>query len=141
MRLRILLASLIIAACAQSLLSAPTREQLDAFGREAAKVVEYSPKPDYPVEARAHHLTGSGMFIIIVHPNTGRVTEVRIARSTGYSILDQAATRAFSQWRFKPDGLKHLAELAPWRHDRIAKTIRNGDVPLKIPCDFTMRGT
>ncbi len=138
---RVLLGSLIIFACAQSLISAPTREQLDALGKEAGKVLEYSPKPDYPLKARANHFTGSGLFIIVVHSNTGRVADVRVAYSTGYPILDQAAIDAFAHWRFKPCGLEHLAEIAPWQHDGIAKTIRKGDVPLKIPCDFTMPGT
>jgi len=141
MKLRVLLGFLISVACAQSLISTATREQLGALAREAVKVLEYSPKPDYPLEARAAHFTGSGVFIVIVHPNTGRVAQVRIDRSTGHPILDQAAVRAFSQWRFKPGGLKHLAEIAPWQHDPIAKTIQKGDVPIKIPCNFTLRRT
>jgi TonB family protein len=141
MKLRVLLGSLIIVACAQTEISALTREQVGALGREAAKVLEYSPKPDYPLEARAALFTGSGVFIVIVHPKTGRVAEVLIDRSTGHAILDQAAVRAFSQWRFKPGGLKHLAEMAPWQHNRIAKIIQKGDVPLKIPCNFTLRRT
>jgi hypothetical protein len=33
---------------------------------------------------------------------TGVVTSVRMEKSTGYKILDDAALNAFRQWRFKP---------------------------------------
>jgi TonB family protein len=135
---RAFISLLVLIACSQGLVAAVSPEQMHALGAVAVKAVEYSPKPEYPREARAVHLTGAGIFIIVVHANDGRVAAVHVARSTGYKILDQAAVRAFSQWRFKPGALKSIAEAAPWRHDAIAKEIGKGDVPLKIPCDFTM---
>ena len=137
--IRAFLSVLMVVGCAQTLKAAPSAEQMQSLGAEAGKTIEYSPKPDYPLEARSARMTGAGIFIIVVHSGNGRVGMVRVARSTGYKILDQAAVRAFAQWRFKPGALKPLAEAAPWRNDRIAKELRKGDVPLKIPCDFTLR--
>ena len=117
--------------CSQQLL-ALSHQQLAAIGAQAAKSLEYAPKPDYPPEARARHLTGSGIFIIRVHVKTGRVAKVLVARSTGHAILDSAGVRAFSQWRFKPGALQPIGVIAPWRHDPFGKE----DALLKIPLIF-----
>jgi TonB family protein len=119
--------------CSQQLL-ALSSQQLAAMGAEAAKSLEYAPKPDYPFEARAQHLTGSGIFIIRVNVKTGRVAEVRIARSTGHAILDSAGVRAFRQWRFKPGALQPIGVIAPSRHDPFGKE----DALLKIPLTFQL---
>ncbi len=119
-------------ASAAQLRAAASGEQLAALGAETAKSLEYCPKPDYPAEARAKHISGAGVFIIRVHVKTGRVVEVRVSRSTGHAILDQSAVRAFSQWRFKPGALQPIGVIAPWRHDPFGKE----DALLKIPVDF-----
>jgi TonB family protein len=139
MLLRAFLCLLIAIIWAQKLAAAVSPEQMRALGIEAYRAAEYTPKPEYPVEARVGHFTGAGIFVIVVHVNTGRVAEVHVARSTGHAILDQAAVRAFRQWRFKPGGLKHIGEIAPWRNNPVAKRLGKGDVILKIPCDFTLR--
>jgi TonB family protein len=136
---RVLPSLLSVIACTQVLAADRlSPEQLRAIGHQATQALVSAPKPEYPFEARAAHITGSGIFIIVVHANNGQVAAVRVMRSTGYKILDQAAMRAFSQWRFKPGALKPIAETAPWRHDAIARELAKGDVPLKIPCDFTL---
>ena len=136
---RAFLSLLILIAYSQTVDAAVSAEQMRALGTVATHAVEYSPKPDYPFDARAHHVTGAGIFIIIVHANDGRVAAVHVARTTGHTILDDAAVHAFSKWRFKPGALNSIAKAAPWRHYPIANTLAKGDVPLKIPCDFTMR--
>jgi TonB family protein len=133
--IRIFVGLMILVASVQSLAGAPSPEQLRALGVEAGQSLQYSPKPDYPLAARARHITGAGIFVIRVHVKTGRVAEVRVGQSTGYTILDQAAVRAFSRWRFKPGALKPIGEIAPQRHDPFGKE----DALLKIPCDFTLR--
>lgn len=56
----------------------------------------------YPYEARRQRLAGSGIVRVDID-RTGRVTATRMEKSTGHSILDNAATSAFQQARFKPD--------------------------------------
>jgi TonB family protein len=62
----------------------------------------YSPKPDYPMEARSRHVTGSGMCVMTVDPGSGNVTDANMAQSIGNPILDNATTSAFKRWKFKP---------------------------------------
>src|SRR5256885_1537435 len=62
-----------------------------------------NPKPEYPLEARARRITGEGIFDLEISLTTGRVTSVKIVRSTGSAILDRAAIRALKNWRFRPD--------------------------------------
>jgi TonB family protein len=69
---------------------------------QAKAVVIYAPAPDYPVEAREAHLTGSGMVLLQIDRKSGYVTAARLLKSTGHAILDNAALRAFRLWRFKP---------------------------------------
>ena len=63
-------------------------------------VAYYAPKPEYPAEARARNIEGSGMFVLHINPRTGRVTSVSIEKSTGSAILDKAAIDSYMQWRF-----------------------------------------
>jgi TonB family protein len=62
----------------------------------------YGPRPDYPRAARAEGLTGSGVVVVKIDPHTGSVASASMLKSTGHGILDDAAMRAFRQWRFKP---------------------------------------
>jgi TonB family protein len=60
-----------------------------------------SPHPVYPYEAKRAHQTGSGAFII-TFDDSGNVTEVSAAPSTGSPILDQTTINTFHRWRCKP---------------------------------------
>jgi TonB family protein len=68
----------------------------------AKSFVLSAPRPDYPYEARSHHITGSGIAIISVDPITGFVTDVTMEQSIGNPILDNSTVSAFRRWRFKP---------------------------------------
>jgi protein TonB len=61
-----------------------------------------SPRPPYPYEARAKRITGSGVIVATVDPASGEVTNASVSKSTGSSILDDAAVSAFRRWRFRP---------------------------------------
>jgi TonB family protein len=61
----------------------------------------YSPRPDYPVEARRSNITGAGVVLVRVNA-AGIVTSAVMAQSTGSPLLDLAATSCFKRWRFKP---------------------------------------
>ena len=75
--------------------------------------VSYAPAVKIPDEARAKHLKGLGIFLVHVYRD-GRVRQVEMIRSTGHSILDQAAKEALAKWRFRPWVTKVLV---PMRFD------------------------
>jgi TonB family protein len=84
----------------------PTRsgrlQAIDTSRAGMGKVLAFStPRPKYPYEARWHHITGSGFFILTVDPMTGSVVDAVITDSTGFFILDDSALRGFRRWRFK----------------------------------------
>jgi TonB family protein len=84
----------------------------------AKALATYAPKPPYPYEARSRHLTGSGVCVLSIDLASGSVTEASMAQSIGNSILDNAATSTFRQWKFRPGS--------------VAK--------VKVPITFTMTG-
>jgi protein TonB len=62
------------------------------------------PKPDYPTLALAHQYQGTASLEIFVD-EAGKITSVKVRKSSGYSILDDAAVRKVKdQWRFQPTG-------------------------------------
>jgi protein TonB len=61
-----------------------------------------APLPDYPYEAKRRNLTGSGICVVIVDAATGRVTDARMSKSTGTTMLDKLTVQTFKSWRFKP---------------------------------------
>lgn len=62
----------------------------------------YSPKPNYPYEARRGGVTGSGVAQLTVNQGAGNVIEARMSQSTGNAILDNATVETLRRWRFKP---------------------------------------
>lgn len=58
-----------------------------------ANAVVVKPKIRYPREAREKRIEGSGVIEMRVDPKTGAVREARMFKSTGSSILDNAAVR------------------------------------------------
>ena len=65
-------------------------------------VVLSAPRPDYPYEARSRHITGSGVAVISVDPNSGLAVDATMEQSIGNLILDNSTVSAFRRWRFKP---------------------------------------
>jgi TonB family protein len=61
----------------------------------------YAAKPRYPFEARARHWTGAGLYELLVRPN-GTVSDVRVLKTTGHTVLDEEAKTALLKWRFYP---------------------------------------
>jgi TonB family protein len=64
--------------------------------------------PEYPREARDKGVTGKGVAVVKIDPQTGYVTSASMEKSTGQEILDNAALRAFQLWRFKPRSITTL---------------------------------
>jgi TonB family protein len=85
---------------AQRMISSRSDRPID--GAIQMNHVLYQVPPEYPFEARRSRITGEGILVGQVDSKTGNVTSVRMEKSTGNTILDQAALNAFRQWRFKP---------------------------------------
>ena len=58
-------------------------------------------KPDYPEQARAHGWEGTTILKVLVG-RTGRSEQVRVHRTSGFNLLDDAAVNALQQWEFHP---------------------------------------
>lgn len=61
-----------------------------------------APRPEYPYEARRQKITGEGIAILTVDPNSGEVIHTMMSKTTGNPLLDSAARAGLSRWRFKP---------------------------------------
>jgi len=61
----------------------------------------FNPKPEYPPTARRDGQEGKTLLLVEVLPN-GRTGRVKIEKSSGYKILDEAAVEAVKKWRFTP---------------------------------------
>jgi TonB family protein len=68
----------------------------------AKAIAIFAPKPEYPLEARARRWGGSGVVMLDVDVETGKVIAAHMSKSTGHQILDESALSAFGQWRFQP---------------------------------------
>ncbi|HEY2143160.1 MAG TPA: energy transducer TonB [Candidatus Udaeobacter sp.] len=80
---------------------AAARGAAPRFGSVKA-LVTYAPRPVYPYEARRQRITGSGVVLVTVASEDGRVIDARMGQSSGSVILDNATLEAFRRWRFKP---------------------------------------
>jgi TonB family protein len=89
---------------AQRMSSTRSGQPLD--GAINMNLVLYQVPPSYPLVARQRHFTGRGILAGQVDVKTGYVTSVRMEKSTGYKVLDDAALNAFGQWRFKPGTIR-----------------------------------
>ena len=67
------------------------------------------PRPDYPVNYRRRHLTGSGLYRIYVDER-GEVTSIGIITSTGHRELDLHVMKTLIRWRAVP-GLKREVDM------------------------------
>ena len=112
-----------------------SRERLIGRYKDWKKFAIYTPAPQYPAEAVARHITASGIFIIRVHVKTGLVVSAWAAQGTGSPLLDSAAIRALSQWRFKPGALTPIGVVAPELHESFGKE----DALLLVPITFALR--
>jgi protein TonB len=61
----------------------------------------FSPRPEYPYEARRQKKTGSGVCVLTIDPS-GSVSDASMSQSTGADILDSSTLSAFKRWRFRP---------------------------------------
>jgi TonB family protein len=68
--------------------------------REAIPVYRSNPPPEYPAVARRRGYEGTAVVEVLVSKE-GRVQDFRLFRSSGYAVLDRAATAAIKHWLFE----------------------------------------
>src|ERR1051326_981605 len=62
------------------------------------------PAPEYPTIAQAHQYQGTVTLEILVD-EAGKITSVKVRKSSGYTMLDDAALKKVKDhWRFQPTG-------------------------------------
>jgi len=79
---------------------------------EARPLFKKNPTPRYPRIARRRGYEGTVILEVFVDPY-GRVGDLNIYKSSGYSILDRAARASVKNWHFEP-GRKGNATIAMW---------------------------
>jgi len=60
-----------------------------------------NPAPEYPAHARRRNMEGTVILDVMVSAE-GIAHYVRIAESSGFSLLDESAKNAVSRWKFVP---------------------------------------
>jgi TonB family protein len=105
-------------------------------GEQVLKLAVATPTPQYPLAARARHITGSGTFILHIQVRTGLVRYVDVEHTTGSTLLDSAAVAALKKWRFKPGSLPIIAKMK--LHGSYPYPTE--DSVARVPIDFTMSG-
>jgi TonB family protein len=58
--------------------------------------------PEFPPDVVLRGASGEGVFRLTLNPKSGKVNEVKIAKSCGYKILNELAAKALLQWQFRP---------------------------------------
>ena len=79
--------------------------------------------PEYPPALWRSNITGSGSFLLKVDPKTGEVAEVKVLKSTGHSILNELAAKAFLQCRFRPGGRTQATVTWNFSHRGYARSL------------------
>jgi protein TonB len=69
--------------------------------REAKPLYRSNPSPKYPRIARIRGYQGNVLLDVLVDKN-GKVNDLKIYKSSGYSILDRAAASSVKHWLFEP---------------------------------------
>lgn len=89
-------------AAAKKKATAAAKARAAAAKRVVSKPSAVSrPTPKYPSSARRAGHEGTVTLSFTVG-SSGKVTSVRVAKSSGHSSLDNAALSAIRRWRFKP---------------------------------------
>ncbi len=80
--------------------------------REAKPIYENNPPPEYPRLARRRGFEGTVVLEVLVDKEGG-VEDMRLFRSSKYSILDKAAMASVKKWVFKP-GMRGKEPVEMW---------------------------
>ncbi len=80
--------------------------------RQARPAYMKNPRPEYPGLARRRGYQGTTILEVLVG-RTGRVMGIRVLKSSGYRILDDAAVDSVKTWLFEP-GTKGDEKVEMW---------------------------
>jgi len=80
--------------------------------RDATPVYHSNPLPEYPLIGRKRGYQGTVIVEVLVNRD-GRVGDLRVFASSGYSLLDQAALTTVKVWTFYP-GMKAGKKVDMW---------------------------
>lgn len=72
-----------------------------------------APRVEYPYQARAKEITGSGIYVMTINPR-GLVTSVKVGSSSGHAILDRQALTTLKRWRFRPGTVTKISMPVTW---------------------------
>lgn len=81
--------------------SAPAAGSSGSAGSQAARLAAGNKIPPYPRLARERGYQGTTLLELDVSA-TGKVTGVKVARSSGHKLLDEAAAKDAMNWTFSP---------------------------------------
>lgn len=85
-----------------------TTTQLAPPGIRATPLYRKNPEPPYPPAARRRRQEGLVVLTVAVNAQ-GRATRVELKQSSGFPLLDDAATRSVREWDFEPARLGTVA--------------------------------
>lgn len=80
--------------------------------KKAIPIYDKNPSPEYPLIARRRGFQGTVVLEVMVKPN-GRVGELRVLKSSGYKVLDRAASASVRDWIFIP-AIKGNEKIEMW---------------------------
>ena len=80
--------------------------------RDATPLYRLNPAPEYPLIGRKRGYQGTVILEVLV-TQEGRVGDLRVVASSGYSVLDQAALASVRTWIFEP-GMKAGKTVDMW---------------------------
>lgn len=80
--------------------------------KKAIPIYDKNPSPEYPLIARRRGFQGTVVLEVMVKRN-GRVGDLKILKSSGFKVLDRAASASVREWMFKP-AIKENEEIEMW---------------------------
>jgi len=79
---------------------------------EARPIYRINPAPSYPIIARKRGYQGNVVLEVLINKQ-GKVIDLRVFSSSGYSMLDKTAIASVKNWLFKP-GMRGPDKIKMW---------------------------
>jgi len=80
--------------------------------KKAIPIYDKNPSPEYPLIARRRGFQGTVVLEVMVDRN-GRIGDLKVLKSSGYKVLDRAASASVREWIFKP-AIKGNEKIEMW---------------------------
>lgn len=90
----------------------PGPDSTSMIERDATPLYRRNPAPGYPMIGRKRGYQGTVILEVLVN-REGRVGDLRVVASSGYSVLDQAALASVKTWIFEP-GMRAGKKVDMW---------------------------